>query len=146
VPWEFSKGEMIEVSVSAGSLDADVVINCGHWVLPAAPHTAWVGATHEPGVVDASPTTKGRAVLEASAAKLIRGDFRIVAQRAGIRVNLPDKRPVAGRHPDNPRLGIINGLGAKGALWSPLLARQWVNHVVQSAPFEPEIDVQRFAR
>jgi glycine oxidase len=146
VPWECSKGEMIEVNVSAGSLDPEVVINCGHWVLPVAPETAWVGATHDPGAVDATPTTKGRAALEASAAKLIRGAFRVVAQRAGIRVNLPDKRPVAGSHPGNPRLGIINGLGAKGALWAPMLARQWGNHLVQGVPFEREIDVQRFAR
>jgi glycine oxidase len=77
---------------------------------------------------------------------LNKGAFRVVAQRAGIRVNLPDKRPVAGRHPEHPRLGLINGLGAKGALWAPLLAQQWMANVTTGAPFSAEIDVGRFAK
>ena len=71
--------------------------------------------------------------------------FSVTGHSAGVRVNLPDKRPIAGRHPDNPRLGIINGLGAKGALLAPMLARQWVNHLTEGVPFDAEVDVRRFA-
>jgi glycine oxidase len=104
-----------------------------------------VGATHEPGIVDLTPTSAGRAALEVSASKLI-GAFQVVGQRAGIRVNLPDKRPIAGRHPDHPRLGLTNGLGAKGALWAPMLAREWVRHLTENAAFDAEVDVCRFVK
>jgi glycine/D-amino acid oxidase-like deaminating enzyme len=39
---------------------------------------------------------------------------------------LPDKRPVAGWHPERTRLGVLGGLGAKGVLLAPWLARVWV--------------------
>jgi glycine oxidase len=145
VPWEFSKGEMLEVETDT-ILQSDVILNRGHWLLPISGQSAWVGATHEPGVVNAEVSAPAREVLTASAAKLAGGNVRVTRQRAGVRVNLPDKRPVVGRDPTNPRLGLINGLGAKGALWAPSLARAWVEHLAHGRPFDAEWDVQRFAR
>lgn len=144
VPWEFSHGEMLELAVAG--LAPDVVLNRRHWIVPVGDGQAWVGATHAPGVREAAPTSAARTVLEAGARDLLGAarPFVVTGQRAGVRVNLPDKRPVAGRHPDSPRLGLCNGLGAKGALWAPLLARQWVEHLTLAAPFDPEVDVARF--
>ena len=59
-------------------------------------------------------------------------------------MNLPDKRPVAGRHPTDRHCGLINGLGAKGTLLAPTLARQWVSHLVLGSAFESKFDVARF--
>lgn len=143
VPWEFSRGELIEIQVSG--LQPDVVLNRRQWVLPVTGTTAWVGATHEPGVVAPETTAAGRALLEQSARGLVGHPFAITGGRAGVRVNLPDKRPVAGRHPDRPSLGTINGLAAKGTLLAPLLARQWAGHLQQARAFDPEIAVERFA-
>lgn len=144
VPWEFSKGEVLELAVDG--LDPEVVLNCRHWLVSVGPGAAWVGATHEPGARDAGPTPAARAALEASARDLLGAatPFAVTGQRAGVRVNLPDKRPIAGRHPQRPRLGLVNGLGAKGALWAPSLARQWVEHLKSAAPFDPAVDVARF--
>jgi glycine oxidase len=142
VPWEFSKGQLLSVAV--GGLDPAVVSNRGHWALPIADGEAWVGATHEPVFADLAPTAAARAELEASAAELLGRPFSVTGHLAGVRVNLPDKHPVAGRHPDRSRLGIVNGLGAKGALWAPMLARQWVNHLTEGVAFDPEVAIQRF--
>ena len=146
VPWEFSKGEVLELAVDG--LDPEVVLNRRHWLVSVGPGAAWVGATHEPGGRDPVPTLAARNALEASARDLLGAatPFAVTGQRAGVRVNVPDKRPVAGRHPQRPRLGLINGLGAKGALWAPLLARQWVEHLKSAAPFDPDVDVARFPR
>jgi glycine/D-amino acid oxidase-like deaminating enzyme len=144
VPWEFSKGEILEITVEG--LAPDVVLNDGHWVLPIAPGTAWVGATHEPKFADARPSAKGREALETAAAGLLQRPFSVARHFAGVRVNLPDKRPVAGRHPRNPRVGLVNGLGAKGVLWAPMLARQWMNHLTEGVEFDPEISIARFVR
>ena len=143
VPWEFSKGEMLEIAV-AGLAPAEI-INCGQWVLPVAEGLAWVGATHQPGMVQSATTPEGRTALEASARRLLGGrDFAVTGHRAGVRVNLPDKHPTAGRHPLQTRWGVINGLGAKGALHAPALARQWVNHLTEGVPFDAEVEVGRF--
>jgi glycine oxidase len=144
IPWEFSKGEILALSV--GGLAPNVVLNDGHWLLPVAPGQAWIGATHQPQFADALPSVDGRAALEAAAEKLLARPFAITGHFAGVRVNLPDKRPIAGRHPGNPRIGLVNALGAKGALWAPWLARQWVNHLTEGVAFDREIALERFFR
>lgn len=143
VPWAFSKGEMLEVAVEG--LAPEVIVNRRHWVVPTSAGRAWVGATHEPGSVDSAPTAAGRAALERSARELLARPFAVLGVRAGVRVTLPDKHPLAGRHPREPRLGVLNALGAKGALWAPVLARQWVAHLVRAEIFDPEIDAGRYA-
>lgn len=144
VPWAYSKGELLELAVTG--LAPDVVINRRHWVAPFGAGRAWVGATHEPGVVDPTPTANARVALEASARELLPQSFTVIGHRAGIRVNLPDKLPVVGRHPVQPGLGVLNGLGAKGALYAPWLAQQWVAHLRDGVAFAPEVDVRRFWR
>lgn len=144
VPWEFSKGETLELAV--GGLRPDVIRNCGHWLLPVTPGVAWCGATHAPGALDASPTGAARATLTGSALRLLGAEsVTVVGHTAGVRVNLRDKHPVAGRHPSVARLGLVNALGSKGALLAPMLARQWINHLTEGVPFEPAVDVARFA-
>jgi len=144
VPWEYSRGQVLEVAVEG--LEADTVLHRRHSIVPLTPGRGWVGATHEPGETAAHATPAARSMLEASATALLAGrPFAVVAARAGVRLNLPDKRPAAGRHPDEPRRGICGALGAKGALWAPLLAQQWVEHLTRGTAFDSEIDVRRFA-
>ena len=145
VPWEFSKGEVLTIAVEG--LAPDVVLNRRHWITPVGEGSAWVGATHAPGVRESRPGEAARVALEKSARELLGGrDFAVTGQRAGVRVNLPDKRPVAGRHPERERIGLINGLGSKGGLWAPFLARQWAEHLATGKPFDPETDLRRFGR
>jgi glycine/D-amino acid oxidase-like deaminating enzyme len=142
VPWEFSKGETLEIATTG--LDPAIVLNRRQWVVATSETHGWVGATHEPGVHDHRATETARSQLASTARELLHRPFDVVAHHAGVRVTLRDKRPVVGRHPDEARLGIINGLAAKGVLWAPLLARAWVSHLVTGAPFERESDVARF--
>lgn len=145
VPWEFSKGEVLEITVEG--LATDVIVNDGHWIVPVCDGVAWVGATHEPGGRDARVTAAAREKLVGWAGGLLDGGrFTVVGQRSGVRVNVPDRRPVAGRHPQHARLGLCGGLAAKGTLWGPLLARQWADHLTAGRPFDAEVDVRRFAR
>jgi glycine/D-amino acid oxidase-like deaminating enzyme len=145
VPWEFSKGEALEIATDG--LAADIVFNRRLAVVPLEPGRAWIGATHEPGVTDLATTPAARATLESFAREMLPASARcqVVAQRAGVRVNLPDKRPVVGRHPRHHRIGVMNALGAKGALLAPWLARIWVNHLTRATPFDAEVAVGRFS-
>lgn len=144
VRWQYSKGECLVGRTER--LDPDVVVNRRHWLLPLENGRALVGATHAPGRSDSQPTAAARAELEASAAAMTPEPFATEEHWAGVRVYVADKKPVAGRHPANSRLGVMNGLGSKGALVAPWLARQWARHLAEGASFEREIDVARWWR
>lgn len=144
VPWQYSKGECLTVKIDG--LAADVVLNRGHWLLPLGPGLAKVGATHAPARKDRMLTAEARAALEASLTAMSSRAYAVVDQEVGVRVYLADKKPVAGRHPAEPRLGVLNGFGAKGALFAPALAKQWVQHLVEGTPFDREVDVIRLWR
>ncbi len=142
LPWRWSKGETLQIEVDG--LAPDVVLNDGNWVVPMPGSRAWVGATHEPGIVDAEPTPAGRAGLEAAAQRLLRRPFVVASHWAGVRVHLPDKLPVSGLDPARSQGGLINGLGAKGALFAPTLARAWAEHLSHGRPFDPIYAPARF--
>lgn len=141
VPWQFSKGECLTVRVEG--LAPDVVLNRGHWVLPMGAGLARVGATHAPARRDRTRTPEARATLEASLTSMSSREFAVIDHEAGVRVYVADKKPVAGRHPANPKLGVLNGFGAKGTLFAPALARQWVSHLADGTPFDRDVDVIR---
>jgi glycine/D-amino acid oxidase-like deaminating enzyme len=144
VAWQYSKGECLTVQIDG--LAPDVVLNRGYWVLPRGDSTAKVGATHCPGKRDLLLTPEARRVLEAGLASMTPREYLVSEQQAGVRMYVGDKRPVVGRHPTQMGLGILNGLGAKGTLFAPVLARQWVNHLRDGVPFDPELDVARLWR
>ncbi len=144
VPWQFSKGECLTLAIDG--LARDVVVNRGHWLFPTTAGAAKVGATHVPARRDTVLTIEARVALEASTTAMSAQPFTVSGQDAGVRVYLPDKKPAAGRHPENARLGVLNGLGGKGTLFAPALARQWISHLVDGIAFDGEVDVARLWR
>jgi glycine/D-amino acid oxidase-like deaminating enzyme len=142
-----AKGETLTLSMPQNSpMEPDVILNDGHWVLPLSHHEVRVGATFEPGVSDRRPTSTACEELERSATRLLAREFRVTAQEVGLRVTTADRHPVVGRSVHDSRIGIFNGLGSKGALLAPALARQWMNHLTEGVPFDAAVDVTRFAR
>lgn len=145
VPWERATGEILSGRVRG--LDPGIILNRGHWALPLGDDRVRVGATYVVTAGEASPTETGRAELVRSAQELLGPrEWSVTAHDAGIRLGVQDRRPCAGRHPEATGVGVLGGLGSKGALWAPAMARQWVNHLTEGVPFEPEIDVRRFYR
>ncbi len=134
LPWRVVAGELLELECRG--LASDVMLNRRQWVVPVGAERAWVGATQQPGVEVATVTAGARALLSEAAAELTSAPFSVTGQRAGVRVALPDRRPVIGWHPREPRLGICNALGSKGALYAPWLAAAWAD-LIQGGQLVP---------
>lgn len=146
IPWERAWGEILDVATTG--LDPAVIRNDGQWALPLSATRARVGASYVRASSDGSMDAAAgeRVKLEASAQRLLPHPWLPVGWSGGWRINTPDRRPCAGRHPEEPRLGILGALGSKGTLWAPELARQWVAHLATGARFDSEVDVGRFLR
>ena len=69
---------------------------------------------------------------------------KVIEQVAGVRPTVLDRRPLMGMHPNYPGVFIFNGLGTKGYMMAPTLARELVEHITANKPLNPEINIGRF--
>lgn len=142
LPWAISKGEILRVR--APDLDGGFILHRGHWLLPVEEGDAWLGATHEPGVDDMETTPPARETLLTSARRLTGRAFIPTGHLVGLRLATGDMRPVAGWHREHSHLGIMSGLGSKGVLYAPWLARQWVEQLTRQTAFDPDVAIDRY--
>jgi glycine oxidase len=70
-------------------------------------------------------------------------NYTIINQESGIRPTTRDRRPIIGTHQAFNKLHVFNGLGAKGYLLAPLLAKEFVTHLLTGAPLDPEVVINR---
>lgn len=144
IDWRYSKGECVELRMKG--LDPSVVWNRRHWLVATGDGVAKAGATNEPGRRDFEMTERARTELERSVRTMGFEEFESVGQTVGVRVYAPDKRPVMGWISRETRRGIFGGLGAKGALYAPAVARAWAEHLVGGVAIPPAWDIKRFQR
>ncbi len=140
--WEPSKGELL--SGRMDGLAPDVVLNDGQWVLPSPDGRVRVGATFRRDDLAGGPSAQSRTFLLAAAERLGGQPLRDVEVVAGLRVTLPDRRPVAGWLDAAGRIGVLGALAAKGALWAPVLAAQWVADDLHGGGIDAEARADRF--
>jgi len=67
----------------------------------------------------------------------------VIEQNAGIRPTTFDRRPFIGEHPQLKRNYILNGLGTKGYMLAPLLAKELVAHILHDEKLDPEVSLNR---
>jgi glycine/D-amino acid oxidase-like deaminating enzyme len=65
-------------------------------------------------------------------------------QTAGIRPTVAGRRPLVGKHPKHQNLAILNGLGTRGVMIGPTVAKALYNHLENQEELEKDIDIIRF--
>lgn len=144
VPGVVAQGEIIDVA-GTGLAAGEARNREGHWLIGVGEGQARAGATYVRGCETAEVTAEARATLLASARAMSgREELRVTGQAAGLRLTLPDRRPVAARHPELPGVGWCGALGSKGALWAPRLARLWRERLQDGREFPAEIGLGRW--
>ncbi len=144
IPWELSRGEITR-GVLPG-LVQDTVLNNGHWILPCSRDQALVGALFDRGNLGAGVTAAGQAELAGTVQRLVGRPMHSPVGESGLRVNVPDRRPVVGWVDKHQHVGVFGGLAAKGALWAPVLARQWAGDGLRGSAIENEARTERWIR
>jgi glycine/D-amino acid oxidase-like deaminating enzyme len=142
LPFMPVKGEIMDFH--APELGLDYIINGDLYVIPIGDGFYRAGATYSWSNIDEVPSSEGLGQLKEKLEKLIRCDYEIVKHQAAVRPAIKDRRPVIGRHPDFDNIWIFNGLGTKGALYSPYYGKQLSDAIVGGEPLDMEVDVKRF--
>ncbi|WP_020527484.1 NAD(P)/FAD-dependent oxidoreductase [Flexithrix dorotheae] len=141
LPFRPVKGELLVVKLASEPICE--IISRGCWVLPVGNGLYKVGATYDHSELNFSPSEKGRMILEERLQALLKIPYEIVDQKAGVRPATYDRRPFIGIHPENPKIGIFNGLGAKGISLAPYFANMFYNHLEKNDSLIMEVDIKR---
>jgi glycine/D-amino acid oxidase-like deaminating enzyme len=142
LPLNEAKGELI--TIHAPELDIDFLLKSAVFVLPLGNNYYKVGATFNWIDKTSNPTEEGKKELVEKLQKVITVPYTIVNQTAGVRPTVKDRRPMVGIHPENPKLAVLNGLGTRGVMIAPTVAKNLFNHIEFGGTIDNEIDIKRF--
>ena len=142
LPHKLIKGELLEIASEMPEIDR--IINRGVFVLPKSENRFKVGSTYENDNPTLTPTEKGKNEIETKLKELINVDYKVVGHTVGIRPGTRDRKPFIGMHPIFNKVGIFNGLGAKGVSQAPYFANQFARFLVNQTELDREIDIKRY--
>jgi len=137
-----AKGELL--TIHAPDLKIDYVLKAGVFLIPLGDDLYIVGATYEWKDLSHDTTNKAKEVLLGKLEKLINCSFEVIDQVAGIRPTVKDRRPLVGNHQEHENLFVLNGLGTRGVMIGPYVAKQLYNFIEHKEPLEAEINICRF--
>ena len=142
LPLNEAKGETI--TIHAPNLNIDFLLKSTLFVMPLGSDLYKVGATFDWKDKTSNTTEEGKKELKEKLKKVIDVPYVITDHTAGIRPTVKDRRPMIGVHPKYPELVVLNGLGTRGVMVGPTIAKQLFNHLEKGEKLDPETDIKRF--
>lgn len=142
LPLDGTKGELF--IIKAPQLVLDVILNTSVFILPLGDDLFKVGATYNWKDKTDLPSEEGRSELIDRIKEIITCDFEIVRHFAGVRPTVKDRRPLVGTHAAHRSIHILNGLGTRGVMLGPSMAKALFNYIENEIPLDKEIDIKRF--
>lgn len=141
LPFNPAKGEVLVIN--APELKHEI-FNGSIYGVPLGDGMFRVGSTYDWSTTDPNPTQEKRLYLEEKLRGILHVPFTVVSHEAGIRPTVLDRRPLIGLHSEFQALGIFNGLGTKGVLMAPLLAKEFVSFLLDGEILSLDASIKRF--
>lgn len=141
LPLDGTKGELL--LIKAPNLNLDVIIKSSIFIIPLGNDLYKVGATYNWEDKTNIPTEAAKNELVLELKELINCEFEILDHYAGVRPTVKDRRPLVGTHPIHHNLHVLNGLGTRGVMLAPAMAKSLFNHIENNIPLDKNIDIRR---
>lgn len=142
IDFEAAKGEILSLRIKG--LPASVTLHAqGLWLTPTGADSFLLGATYDWDRLDREPTDHAARELLDRIGIVLRADHEVIGHAAAVRPIVHGRQPVVGTIAEQPRMGIINGLGSKGALLAPFIARMYGDDLTRGQGIDPDFDVTR---
>lgn len=142
LPLNGTKGETI--TIHAPDINIDFLVKSSVFVLPLGNNKYKVGATFNWSDKTSLTTEEGRSELIEKLNKVISVPYEIIDQNAGVRPTVKDRRPLVGIHRKHKQLAILNGLGTRGVMIAPSMAKQLYELLEEEKDIDPEVNCSRF--
>jgi glycine/D-amino acid oxidase-like deaminating enzyme len=137
------KGQLLTLSSED---HPDRIVSAGVFMIPLANGQYRMGSTYERDFTHEAPDETGKMnLLQEVGRWWIPPIHQITRHDSGIRPTTLDRMPILGRQVTYPNLWVFNGLGAKGVLQGPALAKLMTQAILQNsdALFWKEIQTSR---
>ncbi|RBP34240.1 glycine/D-amino acid oxidase-like deaminating enzyme [Oceanihabitans sediminis] len=144
LPLKEAKGELLVIH--APDLKIDYVLKSSVFLIPLGKDLYTVGATYNWKDKTNAITQQAREELLNKLKTFLKCDFEVVDQVAGIRPTVSDRRPLVGKHTSHKNMFVLNGLGTRGVMIAPYIAKQLYEFIELSLPLEEEINIERFIK
>ncbi|MEO2018837.1 MAG: FAD-dependent oxidoreductase [Fuerstiella sp.] len=141
VPNNPAQGDILTVRIP-GYIRPEVV-HRSVWIAAENNGHQTVGSTYDWNNTSNAPTEKGRQEILEKLGRMVDGPVEVLEQVAAVRPTMKDYEPVLGRHPKRPNVFILNGLGSKGALKAPMLAKKLWGSMTEATEVESEHSYDR---
>jgi glycine/D-amino acid oxidase-like deaminating enzyme len=144
VPTAPVKGEILHI-VPEKPLPNNIIFNRGVFMVknPAHPYYR-VGSTYHWKDLDWQTTDEAKDQLVERLRSLLKIEFKIVGQEAGIRPASKDRRPLVGAHPEKKNIYLFNGLGTKGVSLAPYFAKNLIEHIILGLKIDDAVNINRY--
>lgn len=144
LPLDGAKGELL--TIKAPNLSLDVIVNTSVFILPLGNQLFKVGATYNWTDKSNTPTHEGKQELIERIKEILNCDFEIISHFAGVRPTVKDRKPLVGTHNQWKNVHILNGLGTRGVMLGPAMAKALFDHIESDIPLPSEINIKRFEK
>lgn len=142
LPLDGTKGELLHIKCDG--LELDKIIKSNIFILPIGKGIYKVGATYNWEDKTNEPTISGKQELVDKLNDLISCDYEIIEHLAGVRPTVKDRRPLVGTHNLHKKIHLLNGLGTRGVMLGPYLAKSLFEYLEKGIPLDKEIDINRY--
>jgi glycine/D-amino acid oxidase-like deaminating enzyme len=142
LPLNGTKGELL--TIHAPELKMEYVLKSSVFIIPLGEDLYRIGATYHRDDKTNTITEDAREELLKKLKTFLHCEFTVVNQVAGIRPTVAGRRPLVGSHASYKNVHILNGLGSRGVMIAPYVAKQLYDFIEHQIPLEEEIDVSRF--
>ncbi len=142
LPLKPTKGELL--TIYAPNLKIDYILKSSVFIMPLGDDLYLVGATYEWEDLTNTTTKKAKLELLNKLKTVLKCEFKVIDQVAGIRPTVKDRRPLVGQHPEHNNVFVLNGLGTRGVMIAPYVALQLYNFIEKGLSLNTEIDIKRF--
>lgn len=142
IPLNGTKGEVLEVEIP--NLNLEVAVKSSVFLLPLGNNRYYVGATYNWQDKSNEPTSQGKEELTRKLKQFLQVPFQVVNHSAGVRPTISDRRPLVGAHSDYKNMFVLNGLGTRGVMIAPYVAKALFDFIENGKPLSGEININRF--
>ena len=141
VPNNPARGEILKVRIP--EYKRREVVHRSIWIAAEDNGRQTVGSTYDWSSTSTEPTEKGRQEILEKLAGIVEGPVEVLEQLAAVRPTMKDYEPVLGRHPNRRDVFVLNGLGSKGTLLAPDMAKKLLENMEGITELETEHNYDR---